>query len=243
MSYIRKRKGPLFKKFLNLRENVQNRKKVLKFKKNKWENFIKFYQKKLQNYQKFKPVDHSRSYLTRYGSKGTSYQKRFRNKLHASKSFRLFYGNVGKSFLKKKLKHAITKQVTGFDSKIKFLEIFETKLTTVLYRAKFCKTIEEAGQLILHGKVFVNHNQIKSKSYLLKYGDLISLDKTHLTLTQVSQLVESCLTWPLPPKYLLINYKTMQILFFKTVKSTNLSVLYLTNLRLQTIINNYLKQH
>ena len=37
---------PLYKQFIKLRENVQNRKKLLKFKNQKWERLIQYYKKK-----------------------------------------------------------------------------------------------------------------------------------------------------------------------------------------------------
>ena len=47
MIFIKKRRHkPLYKKFLNLRKNVQNRRKLLKFKKRKWQklvNYLKLY--------------------------------------------------------------------------------------------------------------------------------------------------------------------------------------------------------
>jgi hypothetical protein len=42
---------PIFKQFIKLRENIQNRQKILKFKKKKWK-FFKFYINKLKNYKK-----------------------------------------------------------------------------------------------------------------------------------------------------------------------------------------------
>jgi ribosomal protein S4 len=237
-----KKQTPLFKKFFKLRENIQNRKKILKFKKKKWENFIKFYKKKSKPYKKFKSSDHYKYFLTRYGTKGTGYKKRFRDKLNISKSLRLMYGGLIKSFFKKKLKLA-TKKKIKFDYKTMFLKMFESQLNTVLYRSKFCTTVKEASQMILHGKVYVNNKQIKNKSYLLNYGDLIHLDRKYLNMSKIIKLVEYQITWPIPPKYLLINYKTMQILFLNNIELTNLSTLYLFNLRLQKIINNYLKQH
>ena len=197
----------------------------------------------MKNYKKFKPMDHSRYLLTKYGTKGTGYQKRFRDKLNTSKSLRLLYGGLGKSNLKKALNLIRNKKNSTFNSKIKFLKMFEARLNTVLYRAKFCTSIKEANQLILHGKIYVNKNKIKNKYYLLNKGDIVSLNTKHLSINNITKLIESCITWPIPPKHLLINYKTMQILFLNNIKSANLSVLYLFNLNLHKMINNYLKQH
>lgn len=93
---------PTFKQFLKLRENIQNRQKILKFKKKKWKSFLKFYINKLKNFKKFKPLDHSRYFVTKYGTRGVGYNKRFRDTLQASKRFRIFYGNLAKKYLKKK---------------------------------------------------------------------------------------------------------------------------------------------
>ena len=46
--------NPIYKQLVRLRENVQNRKKLLKFKKQKWKQFIYYYKRKLKRYRKFK---------------------------------------------------------------------------------------------------------------------------------------------------------------------------------------------
>ena len=46
----RRRIKPLCRAFLRLRENVQNRKKILKFKKEKWEKFVYHFKKKSKLY-------------------------------------------------------------------------------------------------------------------------------------------------------------------------------------------------
>lgn len=242
MNLTKKRRlTPLFKKFYKLRGNIQNRKKILNFKKNKWKNFINFYNKSLKNYQKFKPSDHSKFFITRYGTKGTGYKKKFRDKLNAGKSIRLFYGNLGKTLFKNKVKYAIN-QKTKTDSKITLLKLFETRLDTILYRSKFSSSIQEAGQLILHGKIYVNKKQIKNKSYVLKSGDIINIDKKYFNLDKVVTLLRNSTTWPIPPKYLLINYKTMQIIVLHDIKLTDFFSLYLIHLNLQKIIISFTKQ-
>ena len=121
-----------------------------------------------------------------------------------------------------------------------FLHFFESRLDTVLYRAKFAPTVRSARQLILHGKVYVNQIQVKSKAYNLKKGDIVSLSLDCLNLYE-NYIIES-IKWPIPPKHLLINYKTLQILFIENLKSTNIASEFLFNLRLQKILVNYSKQ-
>ena len=231
---------PIFKQSLRLRENVQNRQKILKFKKRKWKSFLIFYSNKLKNYKKFKPLDHSKYFVTKYGTRGASYNKRFRDTLHAGKRLRFFYGNLLKKYFKKKIDLALSQRKSTLNIKNTFLHSFESRLDIVLYRAKFAPTVRSARQLILHGKVYVNQIQVKSKAYNLKKGDIINLSLDCLNLYE-NYIIES-IKWPIPPKHLLINYKTLQILFIESLESTNIANEFLFNLRLQKILINYSKQ-
>ena len=93
--------------------------------------------------------------------------------------------------------------------------------------------------MILHGKVLVNNKQIKNKGYITKSGDIISLNQKCLKLFETNAI--KSLKWPIPPKHLIINYKTMQVLFLGNIKHTTLANAFSLNLRLQKILANYLK--
>lgn len=245
MSLLKKNRfKPVFKQLLRLRENVQNRPKVLKFKKEKWEPFLKFYRRKLRFFKKFKPLDHSKHFVTKYGTRGVSYKKRFRDTLHAGKRLQIFYGNLLKKYFKKKIKLALNKKKSGLKNSVKlenvFLEIFESRLDTVLYRAKFVPTMRSARQLILHGKIYVNQIQVKTKAYNLKYGDTVSLDLDCLKLYENS--IVNSLKWSIPPKHLVINYRTLHILFLGGLGSNNTANEFSFNLRLPKILINYSRQ-
>ena len=235
---------PLFKQFIKLRENVQNRQKLLKFKKKKWKSFLKFYTNKLRNFKKFKPLDHSKYFVTRYGTRGVSYSKRFRDTLQAGKRLRLFYGGLLKKYFKKKIKITLNKKKSNFKNlerlETAFLQLFESRLDTVLYRAKFAPTMRSARQLILHGKVYVNQKQVKTKAYILKQGDIVNLSLDCLELYE-SHILDST-KWSIPPKHLVINYKTLQIFFLDNLELTNMANEFSFNLRLQKILVNYYRQ-
>lgn len=236
---------PIFKKYIRLRENIQNREKVLKFKKEKWASFIKFYRNKLKrSKRKFKALDQSKYFVTKYGNRGTSYTRRFRDSLQAGKKLRIFYGDLLAKHLKKKIRGILRKKKSNlkvFASLEKTLiDIFESRLDTVLYRSKFAPSMRSAKQLILHGKIYVNNKKVKNKAYSLKEGDVVNLDLNCINLYE-SNIVGS-MKWPIPPKHLLINYKTLQILFLSKITSLNLAHGFLFNLRLQKILNNYFRQ-
>ena len=56
------------------------------------------------------------------------------------------------------------------------IELFESRLDSVLRQAKFCSTIKDAKQLIGHKHVKVNKKIVRSCSYILKQGDLIEIN-------------------------------------------------------------------
>ena len=225
---------PLYKKFIKLRENAQNRHKVLNFKKQKWNNFVQFYQRKLKWYKKFKPQNQNKYLVSKYSNKHSSYQNRYKNTLQHLKIFKLFYGDMQKSVIKKKI---FKSKKNNY--KLNFLKLFEKRLDVILYRARFCYSLRNAQQFIVHGKVFVNNKIVKSKSYLLKSGDLISLDLKYFELIEFN--LSKSKTWPIPPKHLTINYKTMQIIF-NDIENTNISLMFPFNLNLEKILVNSYRQ-
>lgn len=232
---------PLYKQFFNLRENVQNRKKLLNFKSKKWEKLISYYKKKLKRYKKFKPQDQYRYIVSEYSTKHNSYKKSFKKTLQSSKSFRLLYGNLPKTFLKKQIKEVVKKKpsITKNNFKLLLIKLFEQRLDTILYRSKFCISLRNARQMIVHGKVYVNKNSLRIPSYLVKTGDLISIDSDYYKL--IENNIKNTQIWPIPPKYLSINYKTAEILYNNNLNHTNLSTNFTFHLNLEKIISNYLK--
>lgn len=233
---------PLYKQFLKLRQNVQNRKKLLNFKNKKWEKLINYYQNKLKRYKKFKPQDQTRHIVSKYPFKNISYKKKFKNILNTSRAFRLFYGNLSKKFVKKKIKQVFT-QKKNSNLNLLFLKLFEQRLDAILYRSKFCISLRNARQLIVHEKVYVNKQLIRTPSYTLKPGDLISINPKYYKLIEnnIKQTIKQTQIWPIPPKYLSINYKTLEILFNGTIENTNFSTNFMFHLNIDKILSNYLK--
>lgn len=229
---------PLFKQVIRLRGNFQNRKKLLNFKKEKWKSSIMFYKRKtrrFRNFRKFKPLNFTRYRVTRYANKGTAYKKKFRDRLSVKRSFRTFYGGIADKKLKKKM----SKIFKNTCSKIGLLKLFENRLDAILYRAKFSDSVRGAGQLITRGKILVNGLNVKSKSYQIKAGDLIRYNPKYYKKIYRVAIMRSP-KWPLPPKHLLIHFKTMQILFLDNFQKPALSTSFLLSLKLQKVLINHL---
>jgi ribosomal protein S4 len=229
---------PLYKQFLKLRENIQEKKKLLKFKRLKWKKFIAQYRKKLKRYKKFRPYDQTQYLVSKFPNRGTSYKKRFRNSLNASKKIRLFYGGLSKSHVKNQIRFLLKKNTRKKNSKnwnLLFLERFENRLDNIMYKSKFSVSLRNARQLILHGKVFVNNNSIRIPSYRIKQGDLIHMDPRYYFL--IEKNLKRINLWTIPPKHLTINYKTLEIIV-GNMDHLNSAVNFPFHLNLEQIIVN-----
>lgn len=228
---------PLYKKFVRLRKNVQNRRKLLiGFNKKKWQSLITFLKILSKRRKKnFRSYDQSSFFLPRYVN---SYKQNFLNKLLAKQRLTLFYGSL-QSYKLKKI-------ITSTKNKIKnnqiplynlFINRLENRLDTILYRSHFTKSIREARMLITHKHVYVNGNIINHGSFILEKGDVINLSDNVYKLAKLN--VYSSNLWPLPPEYLQINYKTFQISILDIENKYYLSILFPFWLDLNTILNYY----
>jgi len=218
---------PLYKKFLRLRVNAQDKKRLnlLKFKRKKWEPLISFIERKSKRRKnKFKAFDINRFGLPWYYN---PFKKRFRNILFNKQKVSLFYGSIpGKQFKKhNKLLIKSKKNLPYlFNNYILILNFFEKKIATILYRAKFVISVRSAKQLILHGHIMVNGKTITNYLYKLDAGDIISINKKFHE--KIGKTILNSKFWPVPPKYLCINYKTLEICLINSKPNDNLALNY-----------------
>jgi len=235
----KRRYKPLYKKFINLKKNIQYRRKLIfyNFKKLKWQKFQNYIRKiSFGNPTKnFVMFDHNRyniSTFFRY-----IFKKKFQHKLITKKKFILFYGFLTEKYFKKHLNLGLRKTKTNRKLNFFLIDKLEKRLDVVLYRSHFVPSIRAARQLISHKHVLVNKKTVKSNSYILKKGDLIEIETRHHDLIIAN--IKNNHLWPLIPKHLNINYKTFQILVFQDVKISNLTTHFPFWLDLNTISNYY----
>jgi ribosomal protein S4 len=223
---------PFYKKFVNIGENIKNSQKILKFKKKKWNYLINILTRKLKKYNKYKSYNQLQYLITRNPNRFSSYkQGRYRSTLQAYRKFILFYGYFTKKKIKSYIKETVKTSKTNIN--LNFLNLFESRLDTTLYRAKFCKSIRTSRQLIAHNGVLVNNKQVNHHSYVLKNGDLIKIKKKFHKI--IERNIATSVIWPVPPKHLTINYKTLQLIF-GTVSTSNLSIYFNFNLNLEKLL-------
>lgn len=226
---------PLYKKFLSLRENVQNRQKLLKFQKKKWKKFITFYKNKLKRYRKFKLQNQNIHVVSKRPDRYNAYTNRYKRGLKTTNQLRLFIGNIRKKSLSRLAKISQNNHYSNLNQL--FLETLERRLDLILFRSKLCYSIRNAQQLVAHRKVSVNEKVIRTSSYLVKNNDIITINLQSRDLIESN--IQKVSIWPLPPKYLTINYKTMQIIV-GNIENMNTSVLFSFNLNLDKILGTHL---
>jgi len=220
----KKRFSPLYKKFVRLRKNVQNRKKLLnKFNNKKWLNLVNFLKSSLssrrKNFSIYEQFNHS---IPKYSN---SFKRKFLTNLLTKQKFSLFYGHLNNNEIKnlvKKSKSLIRVNKTS-SSKI-LLNMLENRLCVILYRAHFSQSIRGSKLLIQHGHIKVNNQIVTFSNYLLKNGDVISVEKNSFDL--IKNNIYSSNFWPLPPEYLQINYKTFQIILLDNHNTHNTSIFF-----------------
>ena len=252
----------LYKKFLVLKTNINNDTKIFKFKKKKWDIFKTILKRQKSMKIKLKPFTNYDYIAAKFASQGNSFKKKFRNDLIAKKTFNYFYGNLMKKYLKKRMK-TIYNYKESYNYKLVCLKFFESRLDLVLSRSKFCFSVKNAKHLISHKHITVNNTIEKNKSYILNVGDVVRVKPSSfrlvkpnlikiiqenikikknissLPLKQLARLTNLfCLLWPIPPKYLIINYKTLEIIF-GNIKNFNFSIYFPFKLNIHSIIVNY----
>ena len=200
-----------------------------KLKKKKWKPFIQRLERSNHFFQKYKPYSFNHYSSTKFASTGNSLKKKFKNDLLTKKTFNYFYGNLNRKYLKKQMA-TIYKSNQIKNTRNLCIETFESRLDSVLRRARFCSTIENARQLILHKHIKVNNKIETNYSYILKQGDLIEIKNKSRKIikNKLNNLLKehyNKIFWPLVPSYLVVNYRTLNIIF-GNIQNFNFSSLF-----------------
>jgi len=208
---------PLYKKFISLRKNISYNQKILKFKKKKWQKLIFFLKRsnKTRN-QIYKNFDSNLYFISKFG---TLFKKQHKYNLQTKQKINLFYGGLTKKYMKRIVAVNLEK------NKSKSLMYgLENRLDSILYRSHFSSSLRTARQLISHGHILVNKSRVKNSSYKVQLGDYIEVSpKIHFL---IKFNIGNSSLWPLPPKNLCINYKTLQIIYIQNVNRINLSTYF-----------------
>lgn len=205
----KKTKKNYYNKILKARRNVTDNRNIFRLKKKKWQRFVFFAKKKLKFFKRYKLNDPTLMRVIKFASNGNSFKKSFRNYLNRALALKLIYGKLNK----KQFKNALTpKHRNGVNSFYTTFHGLETRLDSVIYRAKFTKSIRQARQLISHGHVYINGKKEKHGSNNISYRDMVSISNSPEIRSIVRANLFQTRFWPLPSRNLKINYNTLEVI-------------------------------
>ena len=100
--------------------------------------------------------------------------------LEAKQKMKFYYGNINERQFRNVYLKAIKKKGNTTEN---LVGILESRLDTVVYRAKFAITVFSARQLINHGHIKVNDKKVNIPSYLVKSEDTIEIKNKSKEMT------------------------------------------------------------
>jgi len=141
---------------------------------------------------------------------------RHKRRIFFLRKLRAFYGSyTWRRWYKFFKKRSIGNSQGRHDTK--FLEIFELRLCTILFRSSFCTTMLDAKEIIRLGFVFVNNRIIRCPYYIINDWDVITFlpcFKKRLLKLFIHRL-KFYRFFIGAPLYLEINYKIAAIIFIR----------------------------
>ena len=107
--------------------------------------------------------------------------------LSAKQKLKSYYGNINERQFRNVYRKAMKKKG---DTTENLVGLLESRLDTVIYRAKLAPTVFSARQLINHGHFRVNKKKVNISSYMVKENDLIEVKDKSKSLI----IIEGCLS-------------------------------------------------
>ena len=108
--------------------------------------------------------------------------------LQAKQKLKAYYGNINERQFRNIYRKALAKRG---DTTENLIALLESRLDTVIDRAKFAITVFSARQMINHGHIKVNEKRVNISSYLVKDTDLIEIREKSKKLTFIEGAIQS----------------------------------------------------
>ena len=108
--------------------------------------------------------------------------------LQAKQKLKAYYGNINERQFRNIYRKALANRG---DTTENLIALLESRLDTVIYRAKFAITVFSARQMINHGHIRVNKKRVNIASYVVKATDLIEIREKSKKLTFIDGALQS----------------------------------------------------
>lgn len=136
-----------------------------------------------------------RSYAPGQHGQGRKKSSEYGLQLRAKQKARRYYGVLEKQFshyfdLATKIKEGKTGE--------NLLGILESRLDNVIYRLGWASSRAEARQLVVHRHFRVNGTRVNIPSFLVRIGDVISIDEKSQSNAKIKSILEANASHPIP---------------------------------------------
>ena len=108
--------------------------------------------------------------------------------LQAKQKLKAYYGNINERQFRNIYRKALSKKG---DTTENLIALLESRLDTVVYRAKFATTVFSARQMINHGHIKVNKKKVNISSYSVRDTDLIEIREKSKKLTVIDGALQN----------------------------------------------------
>nr|YP_010131931.1 ribosomal protein S4 [Odontella regia]QQD79310.1 ribosomal protein S4 [Odontella regia] len=218
----------IYKKYIKLKEINLIQDKMYSFKRKKWVNFFETINRILNNQISYRLTSEYNKYII--PTYTNNYKNRFKETLLQKLYFQLFLKTLPMKYFKTLIKrdsNLKNSKNNFFKTQVQFFNLLNSRLDMILFRAFFVKSPRHAAQLIKHSQVLINKQIITNVLFKLKPGDIVEvIPKRH---SFIKRNVEKLYSWPLVPKYIEVNFKTLQIYLSRDIKDVNVSKYATTN--------------
>ena len=119
--------------------------------------------------------------------RGRIRESQYQIQLREKQKLRHVYGVLEKQFRRYYAEANRRTGITGDN----LLQILESRLDNVVYRAGFARTRPQGRQLVNHGHVLVNGRKVDVPSYQVKAGDVVTFKEASQDLFPVQQAVDT----------------------------------------------------
>ena len=108
--------------------------------------------------------------------------------LQAKQKLKAYYGNINERQFRNIYRKALAKKG---DTTENLIALLESRLDTIIYRAKFASTVFSARQMINHGHIKFNKKRVNISSYSVKETDLIEVREKSKKLMVIDGALQS----------------------------------------------------
>ena len=148
-----------------------------------------------------------------HGQTKTSKPSDYGIQLQAKQKLKAYYGNINERQFRNIYRKALSKRG---DTTENLIALLESRLDTVIYRAKFAPTVFAARQMINHGHIRVNKKRVNIASYVVKSTDLIEIRDKSKKLVVIEGSLQS--KERDVPEYIQLDDKNKSVKLVRTPK-------------------------